>query len=383
MNSGAGMEWQESAARLAGAVTRPGSRWRGPVAAVPRHLLVPRWFEASAGTWEFRDGHADERAWLEAAYSPARSLVTRVGPVHADHAGGGEPVKGRPTSSATLPLLVVMMLQYACVQDDSEVVEIGTGSGYGTALLARRLGDSRVTSVELDAYLTQAAGERLGAMGLRPRLVTADATGVLDTRACDRLVATTSVWRVPVTWLRALRPGGWLVTTISGTGMIISAGKTADGGAAGQVEWMSAGFMPVRSESDYPPALRRDDEPLSGGEVSRGSYPLPNLPATRNLRTMLQFAAPGIEHDYRRTADGLRTASMLHPDGSWAVATAEGLEAPLVRQGGPRRLWDMLDEIRSRWLAEGCEFPFHGATARIRPDGTCELTRGSWSATIA
>ena len=104
------MEWQEPAARLAEAVTRPGSRWRRPVATVPRHQLVPRWFEANAGTWEFRDGHADEHAWLEAAYSPTRSLVTRIGPVHADHAGGSEPVKGRPTSSATLPLLVVMML---------------------------------------------------------------------------------------------------------------------------------------------------------------------------------------------------------------------------------------------------------------------------------
>jgi protein-L-isoaspartate O-methyltransferase len=376
------MEWQERAAWLGEAVTRPGSRWRRPVAAVPRHLLIPRWFEANAGTWEVRDGHADEQAWLEAAYSPVRSLVTRVGPVHADLAAG-ELVRGRPTSSATLPLLVVMMLQYACIQDDSEIVEIGTGSGYGTALLARRLGDSQVTSVELDDYLTQAARERLGAMGLRPRLVTADATGALGAGAYDRLVATTSVWRIPVSWLEALRPGGRLVTTISDTGMIITAGKTPDGGAAGQVEWMSAGFMPVRSDSDYPPALQRDDQPLPEGERSRGNYPLANLPATRNLRTMLQLAAPGIEHDYRRTADGLRTGSMLHPDGSWAVATAEGLEAPLVRQGGPRRLWDMLDEIRSRWLAEGCEFPFHGATATIRPDGTCELTKGNWSATIA
>jgi hypothetical protein len=98
---------------------------------------------------------------------------------------------------------------------------------------------------------------------------------------------------------------------------------------------------------------------------------------------MLQLAAPGVEHGYRRTAEGLGIASMLHPDGSWAVATAEGLEAPVVRQGGPRRLWDMLEEIRGRWLAAGCEFPIRGATARIRPDGTCELTRGSWSATIA
>ena len=73
---------------------------------------------------------------------------------------------------------------------------------------------------------------------------------------------------------------------------------------------------------------------------------------------------------------------MAHPDGSWAVATADGPEPPLVHQGGPQRLWDLLDEIRDRWLDAACEFPIHGATVRIEPDGGCQLTRGRWSARI-
>lgn len=377
------MEWEASAARLADAVvTRPGSRWHEPVATTLRHGFVPRWFEMNDGAWRLCDGPADKQRWLNAAYHPGRSLVTRVGALHADHATDS-PVSGRSTSSATLPELVVMMLQCACIQDDSEVLEIGTGSGYSTALLARRLGDAQVTSIDLDPYLIEAAGERLDAVGLHPRLIAADATDTLAVDRYDRLVAMTSVWRIPTSWLEALKTNGRLVTTISDTGLLITADKTPDGGANGQVEWMAAGFMPVRSASDYPPRLHHDHAPSDGGVVSEGRYPIVDLSQAWDLRTMLVLAAPGLEHEHRRSATGQQTTSLTHPDGSWAIATASGLEPPIVSQGGSQRLWDMLDEIRDRWLALGCGFPIHGAKVRIEPDGSCKLTRGNWTATIA
>jgi len=377
------IDWESRAARLARGITRPGSRWQGPVATIPRHVLVPCWFQpagSSDGAWERCDGRVDENRWLNAAYSD-RSLVTRVGELHADHATE-QPVHGRQTSSATLPLLVVIMLQYACIQDDSVVLDVGTGSGYSAAVLARRLGDTQVTSIDLDPYLTKVARERLLAIGLRPCLLTGDATGALQERAYDRIVAMTSVRPIPSTWLRALKPGGRLVTAIANTGIIITADTTEAGAAVGQVEWIAGGFMRARHGSDYPPALQAVAATATA-TVSRGRYPIPQIPYTWDLGTMMQLAAPGVEHHYRCSDTGQRTASMVHPDGSWAVATAEGLESPTVRQGGPRRLWDILDEIRDRWLAAGCEFPIRGARVAIDPDGTCTLTRGTWKATVA
>lgn len=106
------VDWEPEAARLAAEVTAPVSRWRGPVSVTPRHLFVPRWWRhLDPDGWTLRDGPADEQRWMKAAYSD-RSLVTRVGAVHADHAAPADHPAGRPTSSSTMPGLVVRMYQH-------------------------------------------------------------------------------------------------------------------------------------------------------------------------------------------------------------------------------------------------------------------------------
>src|SRR5690606_42036354 len=97
--------------------------------------------------------------------------------------------------SSTLPSLLLRMFGHAEIHDGVEVLDVGTGCGYGAALLARRLGDDRVTSVDVDPYLTKAAAERLDLIGLHPRIVTADATGPL-TGEYDRIVARSEERRV-------------------------------------------------------------------------------------------------------------------------------------------------------------------------------------------
>jgi len=102
-----------------------------------------------------------------------------------------------------------------------------------------------------------------------------------------------------------------------------------------------------------------------------------------DLDAMLSVTAPGIVRDYSRDQrTGIATAWMLHEDGSWARATGTDDEAPLVHQGGPRRLWDILDGIRHHWITRG-SLPLRGAGVRIDPDGTCHLSQGIWHATIS
>ena len=384
------MDWERLAEALAESVTPPASRWRHAIAITPRHEFVPRWWDTTYGGWVARVGAEDEEAWARTAYSD-RSIVTEVAGLHADHADAGTGGRGRPTSSSTLPSLVARMYDYAQVLPGVDVLDVGTGSGYGAALLATRLGDEQVTTIDVDPYVTKVAGERMAALGLHPAVLTADTAEELP-GTYDRIVAMVSVRPVPAAWMRALRPGGRLVTVIAGTSLILTATKAPDddpewpGWAIGRIEWERAGFMHARpAPGDYPAeraVLFANVRDARGEDTSVGRYPVIDVEEAWDISSMLELAAPNIEHHHQRGADGSQTAWMIHPDGSWARATGDGDEPPIVHQAGPRRLWDLLDQIRHRWVTHG-ELPVRGAHAYVTPDGVIHLARGDWHANIA
>lgn len=381
------MNWKTDAERLAATVTPRGSRWRDPVASIPRHLVIPRWWDTPAGagfgTWEWCDGQADPGRWMRTAYSD-QTVITQVAGVHADHGGPGDAPQGWPTSSATLPGLVIRMLRHAEIYDGAEVLDVATGAGYSAAILSRLLGNHRVTSIDVDPYLVDAATGRLGEIGLHPKILTVDATGPLPGEY-DRIVSMVSVRPIPESWVAALKPGGRLVTVIAGTSLIITGTKVDNGWVEGRVEWDRAMFMRTRSgEGDYPPGLSemfaavRDHR---GEDVSQGRYPVVCVSEGWELNSMLEVIAPGIADYYEEEDGGRRTAWLVHEDGSWARASAIGDGLPTVHQSGPRRLWDLLDGIRHQWLVEG-SLPLRGARVFIPPSGVILLVRGNWKGRI-
>ncbi|WAL73140.1 50S ribosomal protein L11 methyltransferase [Kitasatospora sp. YST-16] len=376
------MDWQKYAAELAAQTTDPDSRWRRPVAEVPRHLLVPRWWEpAEGGSWRLQVGEKDPDLWARRAYGH-ESVVTSVGGLHADHATPDDIPTGRTTSSATLTALVVKMLRHARINAEHHVLDIGTGAGGLTAIASLRVGDNHVTSVDVDEYLTAAAKVRLNGMGLHPEFLTLDATGPIP-GSYDRIVATVSARPVPASWLQALRRGGRLVTTIADTALILTAWKDADGGASGVIERDWAGFMTTRHGPTYPPTLEhlfRAAREGEGEEVKGYRYPVADIRNNWEVWSMLTINTPGVEIDFEERP-GKRTAYLVHPDGSWARAEAERFEPPTVHQSGPRRLWEDLERIRNWREVEG-GLPLYGSKARIDPDGTIRLSRGRWAATI-
>ncbi len=214
------------------------------------------------------------------------------------------------------------MFRHALIADDMDVLDVGTGSGYGCALLAMRLGDQHVTSVDVDGYLTKAAVERLDGTGLHPELITCDATDRLP-GSYDRIVSTVAVRPIPASWLAALRPNGRLVTTITGTNLIVTADKTPDGGAYGVTEWDRAGFMPTRIGPDYPPGVLERFAALrdaAGEHVSTGRYPVVNVAEAWELYSTLGVSVPGVQHHYPDVGCG----------------TAHGVDAAPRRVLGPR-----------------------------------------------
>ena len=107
------------------------------------------------------------------------------------------------------PVLEGRMLQALALDPGEEVLEIGTGSGFITACLARLA--RAVTSVELHADFSESAGQRLAAAGVNNvRLQVADALHWQPGRQFDAIAVTAAVATIPNVFTDWLKPGGRL-----------------------------------------------------------------------------------------------------------------------------------------------------------------------------
>lgn len=112
------------------------------------------------------------------------------------------------------PSLVAFMTEQLAVTPHGRVLEIGTGSGYQTALLAELAGE--VFSIERVPELAAAARRRLGELHYRNiqfRLGDG-ALGWPSAAPFDRIMVTAAAPRLPPEWLRQLAPGGRLVAPV-------------------------------------------------------------------------------------------------------------------------------------------------------------------------
>jgi len=105
------------------------------------------------------------------------------------------------------PKMEARVVQELKLMPGESVLEIGTGSGYLTALMASR--NARVTSVEIDAGLAAAAKERLTRAGLTAlELVVGDGARGWGTEGYDAIVLTGSTPILPDSVVGQLKPGG-------------------------------------------------------------------------------------------------------------------------------------------------------------------------------
>jgi len=120
------------------------------------------------------------------------------------------------------PIMEARLLQALDVQPTDKILEIGTGSGYFTALLAS-LGQS-VDSVEIDPALLQQARARLDAHGIgNVNLIEGDgARGWNDGDGYDVIAITGSLPSLPESYKQKLNLNGRLIAII-GTAPVMEA----------------------------------------------------------------------------------------------------------------------------------------------------------------
>ncbi|TMR10503.1 protein-L-isoaspartate(D-aspartate) O-methyltransferase [Nonomuraea turkmeniaca] len=161
-----------------------------------------------------RMGMTDPRLLAAVAATPREHFVP---PRSAARAERDEPIPighGQPTSQ---PSLVAQMIDALMPADKDTVLEIGTGYGYQTALLAHLAG--HVYSVERYADLAEHARANLAALDVpNVDVVVGDGTAGLPEHApFDAIIVSAAAPSVPGPLAEQLAEGGRLVMPIAAT----------------------------------------------------------------------------------------------------------------------------------------------------------------------
>ncbi|MEV4438713.1 protein-L-isoaspartate(D-aspartate) O-methyltransferase [Streptomyces sp. NPDC049577] len=206
-------------------------------------------------------GIVDERL-LEAVRATPRAAFVPAGREAAARLDAPVPIAHEQVT--TQPSLSARMIEGLRLTGDEHVLEIGTGLGFQTALLARLAAD--VVSVERWPDLAREARRNLDGQGIRNvELRTGDGSGGVPERApYDAILVSAAFPEVPAPLTDQLRVGGRLVQPVGpgGREQVLAFCRTREGLERREL-LTPACFVPLRGRYGFP-----DQDPADAGEQS-------------------------------------------------------------------------------------------------------------------
>lgn len=331
--------------------TYTGVDWSALVAQAPREKFIPdviwRREQNRIGNEQVPvNRHRMPERWAEMVRVDG-PLTTQVDYGKLDEDGSGWEI----TSFCPGPSVTREMLEALEPAPGDRILEIGTGTGWNTALLAAA--GAHVTTIEIDHELAQAARARLATVAGVEEVAIGEGEDGCPARApFDKLIATVGTVSIPKNWILQTRVGGRLVVPLTGVWQApgIAVLERTENGALGRLGGPSA-FTGLRGEA--PPRTRGADFtiPVTSDRTTE-LHPFDFL-RDRAAATAIGQRISGITNAWT-AAPGSRSGTLwLYAEGSWAtLSTLEGSPYQ-VSQAGRRHLFDEVEAGYQWWLDQG------------------------------
>jgi protein-L-isoaspartate(D-aspartate) O-methyltransferase len=270
------------------------------------------------------DGLHDSGRLCSAAVEEAFRTVPRhlflpgvpLARAYADEAVAVQAVDGVTTSSASQPSMMAIMLAQLDLRPGHRVLEVGAGTGYNAALMARIVGpQGHVVAVDIDEELVDGAAHHLAAAGVSDvELVCGDgALGHAPGAPYDRIILTVGSGEVRPEWIAQLAPGGRLLLPLAlrGTQLSVALDLGVDG-ALRSASVHRCAFVRLRGVG----ATSEAGVPVGGG--------VSVLPAGGVVRPELVRAALAAPGPARHLPEPLSAADLWDGLGMWLALTEPG-----------------------------------------------------------
>jgi protein-L-isoaspartate(D-aspartate) O-methyltransferase len=175
----------------------------------PEHFAVER--QCMVETQLRARGIRDQRLLDAMATIPRHEFVESR---YRDQAYADHPLPIAASQTISQPYIVALMLELLQLEPTAKVLEIGTGSGYQTALLALLAG--HVYSMERHAELARQATGTLSRLGLvNVSVIAADGSrGLAEHAPYDAIVVAAAAAEVPPALFEQLREGGRMIIPV-------------------------------------------------------------------------------------------------------------------------------------------------------------------------